>query len=81
MSLTKGRWEYAASMGDVISVADDGSSFRVATVEANDADGYAMAAAKEMLAALKAARGYVAGCGNAKDVAMVDAAIAKAEGR
>lgn len=52
---TPGRWEYDADLGEIVAHHDERDDFRVAMIEDNDADGYLMAAAPDLLAACELA--------------------------
>jgi hypothetical protein len=75
--ITPGKWEYTAALGEVFARQDDGAK-QLAIVMDNDADGYLMAAAPELLAACELAEADVATCGGI--VPILRAAIAKAKG-
>lgn len=80
---TPGPWE-ADDHGDVLTIHPRGANWFIAetgTLPSRVADARLIAAAPELLAALKEARGQIARYGYMSDARKLDSIIAKAEGR
>jgi hypothetical protein len=69
--ITPGKWEYSADLGEVTSVDGDEVHHQIAIVGENDADGYLIAAAPEMLEALMLVRKFLAYTELCKVVAVI----------
>ena len=88
--ITAGKWEYTKAMSEIVAIDDTtGDSLQIAIIQHNDADGYLMAAskdllhsAKEILAMLRPTESYFP-TEQAKAWALdrLKDAIAKAEGK
>lgn len=76
--LTRGTWEYMADIGQVVSIQDGDRCARVVMVDENDADGFAIGATKELLAACRLTLSY-AGQLPKEVVAALRDAVDKAE--